>query len=322
MVFRRDTMTLMIEGNVLITGGAGTLGRAILETARLEGWPTRFTVYSRDPLKQLQLKRDFPEVACIIGDILDYESLLRAFVGHDVVIHAAANKHILRCEAQPWQAISVNTVGSYNVAWAAINAQVAHVVGISTDKAAYPINAYGATKKLMEHVFFEYHEYSPTEFHLCRYGNVLGSNGSVLQLWQQQKREGAITVTDPAMSRFWLTERQAVGLVEEALRTDFMVVPALSACTMGDMAAWYAAANGVEVREIGGRPGEKRHECLLTGEEAARSLLEDGIFYYHPRHMESKERPYSDRGYWSDDPRQPLDADTLMGMIENVQSPD
>lgn len=143
-VLQYDAMT--ISGRVLITGGGGTLGLAIMETARLEGWNAQFTVYSRDPLKHLAVKKMFPNAAVIVGSILDYDGLLRAMTGHDIVIHAAANKHILRCEAQPSEAVSTNVVGSQNVAWAAINARVQHVVGVSTDKAAYPINAYGAKR--------------------------------------------------------------------------------------------------------------------------------------------------------------------------------
>lgn len=307
---------MAISGRVLITGGGGTLGLAIMETARLEGWNAQFTVYSRDPLKHLAVKKLFPNAAVIVGSILDYDGLLRAMTGHDTVIHAAANKHILRCEAQPSEAVSTNVIGSQNVAWAAINARVQHVVGVSTDKAAYPINAYGATKKLMEHIFFEYDSFSDTEFHLCRYGNVLGSNGSVVQLWERQAAEtGEITVTDPQMTRFWLTERQAVGLIEESLNSPFMVVPALPACTMADMASWYAADRGVRTREIGARPGERQHECLMTREEAERAFMADGMFYYHPTQPEDKKRPYADTGYWSNQPHEWLSADRLIGMI-------
>jgi UDP-N-acetylglucosamine 4,6-dehydratase len=262
-----------------MTGGTGTLGRAILRRAYDETWLARFTVFSRDPVKQLTLKRDFPDIRCVLGDIRDYDSLYRAMIGHDTVLHLAAMKHIPQAEANVQEAIAVNVTGSTNVAAAAMQAGVERVVGISTDKVCHPINVYGATKKLLEDVFREFNQYNLTKFHLCRYGNVIGSNGSVLQVWRQAIARGEKPrITDPEMTRFWLTEDQAVDLVLLSLQTEpgAVVIPLAPALSMGAFAKFLLG--DIELEVMGLRPGEKLHECLITKEERHKVFIRDEGF--------------------------------------------
>jgi UDP-N-acetylglucosamine 4,6-dehydratase len=230
------------------------------------------------------MKKEYPDCHYVLGDIRDISSLFCAFVGHDVVIHAAANKHIPACEDNVAEAITVNVQGSINVAMAAIEAGIKQVVGISTDKVCYPVNTYGNTKALMERVFIEFNRMDLTSFHLCRYGNVLGSNGSVLDVWQRQLDSGELpTLTDPDMTRFWLSEDDAVDLVEEAMSTQpgVIVIPAASALSMGKFAEYFGIT---EFDIVGKRPGEKQHECLITKEERAyvQEPYNNGYFYLYP----------------------------------------
>jgi len=260
---------------ILITGGVGTLGTAIIENKP----EYEYTVLSRDPLKQLHHKKDFPNVNYVLGDIRDTEALERAFVGHDMVIHAAAQKHIPHGEFNVLETISVNITGSINVGLAAIKAGVKTVVGISTDKAAYPANVYGATKMLMESVFQELNNYGLTNFHLCRYGNVIGSNGSVVQMWKDMISRGENPkLTDPEMTRFWLQEIEAVELVFECTNypPGTILIPKAPSCSMLDFADHHLGEVDLEI--IGIRPGEKLHECLYTDLESQR-IKDVGDFY-------------------------------------------
>jgi UDP-N-acetylglucosamine 4,6-dehydratase len=191
-------------------------------------------------------------------------------VGHDIVIHAAAQKHIPQAEADPINCYQTNVSGSLNVAAAAVQAGIKQALAISTDKAAYPMNAYGATKRLVESLWREYGRTwgDVTTFHLCRYGNVIGSNGSVVQVWQQQMAAGRRpTVTDLRMSRFWLSESQAVDIVLKALRSPngMNVIPMAPALDMETFAQHILG--DVEMETIGLRLGERMHEWLITPEE-------------------------------------------------------
>lgn len=268
-----------IQGKRLfITGGTGTLGHAIVQRARVDNWDCDITIYSRDPLRQLAMKWEYPEVRLIQGDIRDYDSLFRAMMGHDIVIHAAAQKHIPAGESNPVDTISINVDGSRNVALAALHAEVDIVVGISTDKVCHPANVYGNTKALMESIFLEFNQYGLTEFHLCRYGNVIGSAGSVLTVWQKQVMSGKpITITDPTMTRFWLTENQAVDIVTAALISPpgTVYIPRPPAASMEQLANCYGFT---ERKIIGRRPGEKKHEMLLTSEEWLRCREYENYF--------------------------------------------
>ena len=270
-----------LKGNILITGGTGTLGSAIIKQGIDEGWDCRFTVFSRDPVKQAHMERAFPSVRYVLGDIRDFNSLHRAMVGHHTVIHAAAQKHIPQGEANPTDCIEINVIGSQNVANAALQAKVVNVIGISTDKVCEPWNVYGATKMAMERIFREYNALGLTRFKLCRYGNVLGSNGSVLQLWDQQLANGlAPTITDPEMTRFWITEETAVGLVLLAYEAPpgSIVIPLAPALPMAKFAR-YLLGEEVELNLVGRRPGEKMHETLLASYEATAVQAKEDHLY-------------------------------------------
>lgn len=276
----------MLKGKVFLTGGTGTLGKAVIRRAHEENWPCEITVFSRDPIRQLKLKSEYPNVRFVLGDITDYGTLLHAMGGHDIVLHLAAQKHIPTGEFNVMQTISVNLQGSINVAEACLSNLVKKCVGISTDKAVHAVNTYGATKYLMEKVFQEYGTMqSLTKFTCVRYGNVLGSTGSVIQVWRRMEQEDdEVRATDPMMSRFWLTVDQAVDIVlmslQDPVPSGTIVIPRCKSTTMKDLAS-YVIKPTTPLFYDGIRPGEKRWEELLGMEEsryAKKSMVEDWIF--------------------------------------------
>lgn len=260
----------MLEGKVFITGGAGTLGRAIIKRATEENWPCDITVYSTDAMKHLKLKRDYPKVKCLVGDVRSYETLKHAITGHDIVIHGAAVKHIPVSEINSIDTFDVNVNGSMNVAEACLQAGVKQCIAISTDKACHPANAYGATKYLMEKVFQEYARTQDlVSFHLVRYGNVLESTGSVIEVWKNQIARGEpIRITDPDMTRFWLSPAQAVEYVLQALGegSGNIFVAKMKSLDIKTLAL-YTLGEEVPFELIPLRPGEKIHETLLMEDE-------------------------------------------------------
>ena len=278
-----------LSGRVLITGGSGFLGRAILRRAARENWPARFTIYSRDETKQWELKHRYPNANCLLGDVArDLPRLIAAMAGHDTVIHAAAVKYIPEAEKNVFETVEVNVTGSLNVALAAHAAGVAMVVGISTDKACAPLNLYGATKMVMERAFAEANRLGPTRYVTVRYGNVVGSTGSVIPLFRRQLGEsGRISVTDPRMTRFWLGVDQAIDLILWAAEgagvfpghTFIDACPAMSIVELaGAVYARWCADQGREVDArmpidfVGIRPGEKLTEQLFNEQEAPRIM--------------------------------------------------
>jgi UDP-N-acetylglucosamine 4,6-dehydratase len=261
--------------NIFITGGAGFLGRALIEHFHKKA---RLTVYSRDEAKQSIIRRLYPQVRFVLGDIRDYDRLDLAMCGHDIVIHAAAMKYVPQAETNVAEAQAINVEGSRNVALCAMRNNVERVIGISTDKACNPINVYGLTKLMMERLFQEYAQQSGTYFNLVRYGNVIGSTGSVIPLFQRQAREDrVITLTDPHMTRFWLSEKQAVNLILRSLEeteSGTILIPRLFACNMKTLALAVAYSEllddskKVELKVIGTRFGEKLSESLVAKSEA------------------------------------------------------
>jgi UDP-N-acetylglucosamine 4,6-dehydratase len=269
----------MLSGNVLITGGAGYLGRAIIYQARKENWPVNFTVYSRDETKQWELKHKYPEVKCLLGSVSGgLERLIAAFTGQDVVIHAGAVKYIPEAEHNVLETLETNVTGSRQVGFAAIAAGVRTVVGVSTDKACSPLNVYGMTKALMERMYSEFDRISAnTRFVTVRYGNVIGSTGSVIPLFSKQiKEQGKILLTSPEMTRFWMTPSQAVQLVKDAADNveewhGSTVIARCPAMRMIDVAKAVGQMNGmgkVPIEVTGIRPGEKLHEFLYNEPES------------------------------------------------------
>ncbi len=260
---------------VLLTGGTGSFGQAFVRQVLAAGLDWTVRVYSRDELKQYEMARTFerdPRLRFFLGDVRDRDRLARAMHGADVVIHAAALKHVPLCEFNPAEAVKTNIQGAQNVVDAAIDAGVGRVVALSTDKAVNPINLYGATKLCAEKIFVHGNVYSgprETRFACVRYGNVLGSRGSVIPLFQKQAPTGVLTVTDLRMTRFWLTLGQAVDFVLSCLRQmrgGEIFVPRIPSMRIADLAR--AIAPEAVIKEIGMRPGEKLHEVLITPEEA------------------------------------------------------
>jgi UDP-N-acetylglucosamine 4,6-dehydratase/5-epimerase len=267
---------MSLSGTILITGGTGTLGHAIVRTAEREQWPCTFTIYARSELRQAQMRAKHPHLRYVLGDVRDADRLAAAIAGHDLVIHAAAMKRIPECEAQPVECYATNVQGSVNVARACIAGGVKRVIGISTDKACRAVTAYGASKLAMEKLFQAQPE-GGTTFTLVRYGNVVASNGSVIPLWRQQAAAGeSLTMTNPDMTRFWMAPSDAVELMKQAyvIIDRAIVVPKMGALSLREMAA--IIAPGAALHIVGLRSCEKQHEDLVHPDELA---LDKGAGY-------------------------------------------
>lgn len=301
-----------LTGNILITGGTGTLGHAIARAAAVEGWNCRLTIYSRSELRQAQMRAQYPQHRYIIGDVTNYASLYAAMAGHDTVIHAAAMKRIPECEAQPYECIRTNVEGSALVARAAVMANVKLCIGISTDKACRAITAYGASKLMMESIWQAQPPDGYTRFNLVRYGNVVSSNGSVIPSWRQQHAKGRpLTVTDNRMTRFWMSPSDAVDLIVRASREapGTILVPKMGSLSIREMAE--IICPGATFSVTGLRSCEKLHEDLVHTDEPATEtpthyrigVGQGGIGYsYTSEHA----------------PR--LSADTFLAMIEDAEA--
>lgn len=276
------------KANLFVTGGAGTLGRAIARRRKQENWSGELTVYSTDDHKHDVMRKDYPDVHYIQGDIRNPEALYMAMCGHDVVIHAAAVKVIPTSEYASIDTFDVNLNGSLNVFAQAVRAGVEHVLAISTDKACHAANAYGSTKYMMEKAAQEYSrvEYFDTKFHLVRYGNVLESTGSVIEFWKKAVAAGEpIKITDPEMTRFWLSPSQAVDYVLQSFdfASGVIFIPKMPALAIWKLAQYVLdkgdKGNPLMFTRIPLRPGEKLHETLLTLEELAYAHEKDAGFY-------------------------------------------
>jgi UDP-N-acetylglucosamine 4,6-dehydratase len=277
--------------SILITGGTGSFGRRCARTLLDEYDPQRLIIFSRDELKQHEMRIsgfDAPNIRYFIGDVRDVDRLRRAFVGVDVVIHAAALKQVPACEYNPIEAVQTNVNGAKNVIEAALDNRVHRVLALSTDKAVSPVNLYGATKLVAEKLFVQANAYrggDPIRFGCVRYGNVVGSRGSVVPLFREQRKNGKITLTDPRMTRFWITLEQGVRFVLrsiEQMRGGEVFVPKIPSMRMSDLAD--VIAPGCERVEIGIRPGEKLHETLLSEDEARHSVEIDDAYVILPVH--------------------------------------
>lgn len=266
-----------LSGSILVTGGSGSLGHAILRRATDEQWPASFTVYSRDEVKQAAMRERFPDVRYVLGDVRDSEALEAALRDVDVVIHAAAYKRVPEAERETMACVQANVVGSMNVVREAVRAGVPRVIGISTDKASAPINAYGQSKALMERLF-QAGGRPGVALTLVRYGNVLASTGSVVPALRAQVAAGRpLTLTDPAMTRFWITLDDAVDLIVAGLSLAHgsILIPKSRASSMAVLVE--AIAPDYPTMEIGFRAGEKRHEQLLNQHEAPYALDGDAF---------------------------------------------
>lgn len=258
-----------LTGNILITGGTGTLGHAIVRTAEREHWDCTFTIYSRNELRQAQMRVKYPRLRYVLGDVRDPDRMLAAVAGHDTVIHAAAMKRLPECDAQPAECYATNVQGSINVLRACLQNGIPRLIGISTDKACAATTAYGASKLMMEKAFIATPQIG-TICTLLRYGNVVASNGSVVPIWRKQAAEGKpLTITDRTMTRFWMAPSDAVKLIEYAATLDQgqIIVPKMGALSIEAMAA--IVAPGADTVEIGLRFPEKHHEDLVHLDEHA-----------------------------------------------------
>ncbi len=258
-----------LSGNILVTGGSGTLGHAIVRTAEREGWDCTFTIYSRSELRQAQMRTKHPHARYVLGDVRDAERTAAAVAGHDIVIHAAAMKRLPDAEAQPTNCYEVNVQGSANVARACVMQGVRLAIAVSTDKACRAISVYGHSKGLMEGIWRAQPE-GRTRFVGVRYGNVVASNGSVIPIWRAQAAAGhSLSVTNPAMTRFWMAPSAAVQLLCGAaqLSPGTFLVPKMAALSIGEMAA--IVAPGVALGVTGLRSIEKAHEDLVHPDESA-----------------------------------------------------
>lgn len=258
----------MLRGRVLITGGTGTLGQAIVQEALDTHQDCTFTIYSRSEHRQALMASMFPKCRFVLGDIRDEAQLRAAVAGHDLVIHAAAMKRIPECEAQPAECLATNVQGSLNVVRACIAGRVARCVGISTDKACAAITTYGASKRAMEGIFMQ-QERGVTQFTLVRYGNVVASNGSVIPLWRKQMMEQRpLTITGRGITRFWMSKLDAVRLIHLAAHSNegTIVIPKMGALSVEGMA--HIVAPGAELMDVPMRSCEKTHEDLVHPDES------------------------------------------------------
>jgi UDP-N-acetylglucosamine 4,6-dehydratase/5-epimerase len=275
----------MLNGKVvLVTGGTGSFGQKFVEMVLHRYQPARLIVFSRDELKQSQMQERFSQeehdcMRYFIGDVRDRDRLYRAFDGVDYVIHAAAMKQVPACEYNPLEAVKTNVLGAANVVDAAIDRGVQRVVALSTDKAASPVNLYGATKLSSDKLFTAGNAYAAshdTRFSVVRYGNVVGSRGSVIPLYERLRQTGVLPVTDPRMTRFWITLEQGVTFVLaslERMHGGEIFVPKIPSANIMDVAK--AVGPECKTRIVGIRPGEKLHEVMIT-EDDARNTLEYG----------------------------------------------
>ncbi|MGP8161775.1 MAG: UDP-N-acetylglucosamine 4,6-dehydratase (inverting) [Candidatus Dormibacteria bacterium] len=325
-----------LEGStILITGGTGSFGQHFVRTALARWGPAAIRVYSRDELKQSEMAQSLHDdrLRFFLGDVRDLGRLRRAVAGADIVIHAAALKQVPACEYNPFEAVQTNILGTQNVADACIDAGVRKAISLSTDKAVSPVNLYGATKLCAEKLFIQANVYSgsrPTRFSCVRYGNVVGSRGSVVPLFRDQVGRGELTVTDQRMTRFWISLDQAVEFVAgclDTMRGGEVFVPKIPSMKVVDLAA--AIAPGLPVRFTGIRPGEKLHELLLTAEEARRTLDAGYAYVVQPEHSFWDVAAVADAApvaedfvYSSDRNASWLDVPALRKMLQSAASRD
>lgn len=326
------TSNLFSESSILITGGTGSFGRKFVEVMLRDYHPQKLIIYSRDELKQHEMRQVYPDtddspMRYFIGDVRDRERLERAMHKVDIVVHAAALKQVPACEYNPLEAVKTNINGAANIIDAAINAGVKRVLALSTDKAVNPINLYGATKLVAEKLFVQANSYSgqeDTRFSCVRYGNVVGSRGSVIPLFKQQRKTGCITLTDERMTRFWLTLEQGVRFVIksiEFMRGGEVFVPKIPSMRMTDLADLMAP--GCQRKIIGIRPGEKLHEMLLSSDESRSTLEFDDMYLIQPVHawweraVYMQARPMAEGAQFSSDTNSWwLSTDQLQQMID------
>jgi UDP-N-acetylglucosamine 4,6-dehydratase/5-epimerase len=318
---------------VLVTGGTGSFGSRFVARLLAEHEPKAVRVFSRDELKQSEMQRvhaDEGRLRYLVGDVRDLSRLIRASRGVDVIVHAAAMKQVPACEYNPFEAVQTNILGAENVVSAAIENDVPLTMALSTDKAVNPVNLYGATKLCQEKIVVQGNAYaadSVARFACVRYGNVVGSRGSVIPLFKAQAETGVLTITDPQMTRFWITLDQAVDFVLDCMTRmggGEVFVPKIPSMRVMDIAE--ALAPDAERRVIGIRPGEKLHEVLVTEDESRHCIETDNSYVILPEYWSWPMREHDgvrlDAGfrYTSDNNDAWLTVDDLRDIAAGVQA--
>lgn len=315
---------------ILITGGTGSFGKKFVEIILTKFNPAKVIIFSRDELKQFEMAHQFSgyekQLRFFIGDVRDQGRLMRAFKGVDYVVHAAALKQVPAMEYNPSEAIKTNVMGAMNIIEAAIECRVKKVVALSTDKACNPINLYGATKLCSDKLFVAANSYSTadnTKFAVVRYGNVVGSRGSVVPFFKTKKQDGVLPITDSRMTRFWITLDQGVDFVLKSfarMRGGEIFVPKIPSMGIMDLAS--ALAPDCKTKVVGIRPGEKLHEIMISNEDARHTKDLDDCYVIQPAFNWWSGDNYSDAKlvdenfcYTSDSNPQWLNQDQLKSMI-------
>lgn len=316
---------------VLITGGTGSFGKKMTLKA-LELGVKKVIIFSRDELKQYEMKNEMKHdsrLRYFIGDVRDKDRLYRAFNGVDIVIHAAAMKHVDACEYNPFEAIKTNIHGAQNVIEAAIDCGVDKVIALSTDKACSPVNLYGATKLASDKLFVAANAYvgeKKTKFSVVRYGNVVGSRGSVVPFFKKIRETGVLPITDERMTRFWITLDQGVQFVIdnlERMQGGEIFVPKIPSMNIMDLAR--AVAPECDTKIVGIRPGEKLHEAMIM-EDDARHTLEYESYYailpelswWNSAESEEGKKLPEDFAYTSDSNTEWLTIEKLKELVEEM----
>lgn len=329
LIFRRGEKMNITDKTVLITGGTGSFGRKFTRKV-LELGVKKIIVFSRDELKQYEMKQEFQDdrIRFFIGDVRDKERLYRAFDGVDIVIHAAAMKHVDACEYNPFEAVKTNIHGAQNIIEAAIDRGVEKVIALSTDKACSPVNLYGATKLASDKLFVAANAYvgeKKTRFSVVRYGNVVGSRGSVVPFFKKIKHTGKLPITDERMTRFWITLDQGVQFVLENLermRGGEIFVPKIPSMKVTDLAK--AIGPECEIEVIGIRPGEKLHEAMIMEDDARHTVEFDSYYVIQPElAWWSKDNGYGKPlpegfAYTSDNNTEWLTIEQLKDLVEEM----
>ena len=291
-------MPRLEDATILVTGGTGSFGKKFTDMVVRDYKPQKLIVFSRDELKQVEMQRTFndPCMRYFIGDVRDRDRLYRAFAGVDIVIHAAALKQVPTAEYNPFEAVKTNVIGAQNVIDAAIDCGVKKLIALSSDKAANPINLYGATKLCSDKLFIAANSYAGAEgtrFSIVRYGNVVGSRGSVIPFFQEMRKNGRIPITDERMTRFWITLQQGVHFVLKCLdlmRGGEIFVPKIPSMKIMDLAR--AIAPDCEYHSVGIRPGEKLHEIMVPDDETRNTLEYDDHYRILPAFPLWTDAPY------------------------------
>jgi UDP-N-acetylglucosamine 4,6-dehydratase len=335
---------LDLDGKViLITGGTGSFGRRFIETVLTRYALRKVIVYSRDELKQSEMQQELRErfdaeqmsrMRFFLGDVRDRARLTLALRGVDIVIHAAALKQVPAAEYNPSECIQTNIIGAENVVWASLTNRVQQVVALSTDKACNPVNLYGATKLASDKTFVAANNLSGdigTKFSVVRYGNVVGSRGSVVPLFRRLLAQGAteLPITDPRMTRFWITLNEGVEFVLsslEIMRGGEIFVPKIPSMSMPDLVE--AMAPGAGMRVVGIRPGEKLHEIMVGADDARQTVELSDRYVIEPAFVEYTRKPFGAEdgavpvdesfAYSSDNNSDWLTADRLTAMLEET----